>query len=219
MSQKNPDTISHATDWTKYYSDKKSWFSTYTQQFTLRCVLDCISKYLDCNKIDIMELGGGNSCFAADICKNARVGRYDIADNNGLAIQLFERQTLLADEQEGILIDLSAEVQNEGKEKYDFVYSIGLIEHFRGKDIKKVIDRHFDYVKSGGIVLVSFPTPTLKYRITRKLMELMHVWKFYDEKPLCWEDVQDYFELNGDVKGHYINRKLPLTQMLIIVRK
>lgn len=219
MKRKSDDEINAATDWTKYYSSKKSWFSTYTQQFTLKCILECIRKYLDCGKIDIMELGGGNSCFAADICKSVRAGKYDIADNNELAVQLFEEQTLLAEQHKGILIDLSKEISYEEKEKYDFVYSVGLIEHFRGGDIKNVIDKHFDYAKPGGVVLVSFPTPTLKYGITRKLMEWVHVWRFFDEIPLRWENVKGYFESNGDVKENYINRKLLLTQMLVIVRK
>ena len=219
MCQRNFDKINRTTDWTKYYSNRKSWFSTYTQRFTLRCILNCILRYVDCDKIDIMELGGGNSCFASDICQSVMVRKYAIADNNELAVQLFNKQTLLADVHKGVLVDLSKETHTEEKEKYDFVYSIGLIEHFRGEDVKRLIDRHFDYVKSGGVVCVSFPTPTLKYRIIRKLMELMHIWRFYDEKPLQWEDVKDFFLLNGDIKEHYVNRKLPLTQMLVIVRK
>ena len=117
------------------------------------------------------------------------------------------------------LVDLLDRDIDLSSMKYDFVYSIGLIEHFVGDDIGEVINKHFSCCSENGIVMISFPTPTFKYILIRKLMEAVNKWQFYDEIPLRWEEVKKYFEANGEVKTHFINRKLPLTQMIVVTKK
>jgi 2-polyprenyl-3-methyl-5-hydroxy-6-metoxy-1,4-benzoquinol methylase len=46
----------------------------------------------------------------------------------------------------------------EPDEKFDFVYSVGFIEHF--EDYQSVAQRHWGMVKPGGLMLLSVPTPT-----------------------------------------------------------
>lgn len=113
----------------------------------------------------------------------------------------------------------TVECKENIRKKFDFVYSVGLVEHFLGEDIVEIIDNHFACTKDDGIVVITFPTPTLKYKITRKIMEIMKCWQFYDECPLCWDEVEEYFQRNGRVLEHTINRKLFLTQMVVVVRK
>lgn len=221
------DEIDRPTDWTKYYEQKKSWFSTYTQKFTLREIIRAINQYVGDKDIDILELGGGNSCFAKNVCENVSVSNYDIVDNNELAVKLFERQNLNS-KHKALLVDLLNGGDSEYKDfinggskrkQYDFVYSIGLIEHFRGGDIDTIIKRHFEFCKDGGVVFISFPTPTVKYRSIRFLMELVNAWQFWDEKPLKFDQVKRAFEKDRIVLEQFINRKLPLTQMVVVVRK
>lgn len=215
--ENNQATIMRQTDWTKYYEKPKSIFSAFTQHFTLEKLISIINKYLRTDTIDILEFGGGNSCFAHDLLKNLNVRTYAIIDSNELAIEKAKERY---PQMECYLTDARSENCKEYiHKKYDFVYSVGLIEHFREKDIKKIIDNHFKYVKKDGIVAISFPTPTLKYRITRKIMEYLRCWQFYDEKPLCWEEVKEYFSENGVVIEYHINRKLFLTQMIVVTRK
>nr|WP_308624396.1 hypothetical protein [uncultured Eisenbergiella sp.] len=94
---------------------------------------------------------------------------------------------------------------------YDVVNSTGLIEHFQDTDIQKVIDAYFELIQKNGLIVLTFPTPTLLYRIVRKVMELIGMWQFWDESPLRWEQVNNFFEAKGYVLDHYINRALPLT--------
>ena len=64
------------TDWTAYYKGRKSWLSAYTQKFTFQKILYVIDRYLETEVktgLQIAELGGGNSCFAGNLC-NARNG-------------------------------------------------------------------------------------------------------------------------------------------------
>lgn len=69
------------TDWDAYYTKKKSFFSTFTQRYTLEYIERAINKYVK-DKCDVLELGGGNSCFAGAVTKNVnQVERYDIIDN------------------------------------------------------------------------------------------------------------------------------------------
>ena len=207
------------TDWTKYYENKKSWFSAYTQKFTLRIILQAMELYLDKNRaIEVLELGGGNSCFAESICKAKNIETYDIVDNNKLAVDLFNKKNLNIRHHLGIQQDLLRLEESFPVKKYDFVYSIGLIEHFRGDDVKTIIARHFKYCAKGGMVLITFPTPTRKYIFIRKCMELVGIWQFYDEKPVRYEAVKGTFEKCGNVRSHFINKRLPLSQMVVIAK-
>jgi predicted SAM-dependent methyltransferase len=42
----------------------------------------------------------------------------------------------------------------------DICFSVGLIEHFTEEDLPRVVSAHFDVVRPGGLVVISFPTPT-----------------------------------------------------------
>lgn len=213
------DEIIERTDWTQYYKGKRSWISSFTQRYTLESILVAMNEYVN-NESDIRicEMGGGNSCFAIKICEKKGVRTYDIIDSNELAVRLFGKMHLAAKYYRGICRDLLMDDTGE-KSKYDFVYSVGLIEHFRGKDIRTMISRHFEFCKDDGIVLITFPTPTKKYIFTRKLMEFFGVWRFHDEKPIRYEEIEDCFKAHGEVLEHYINRKLYLTQEIVITRK
>lgn len=207
------------TDWDRYYHQKKSFFSVYTQRFTLELIEDAIDKY--CSEgTTLVELGGGNSCFAKNLCKDKNViCRYDIVDSNEYSVNLFKEQKLSGVLCEGRCFDLK---DNEGLKidrRYDFVYSIGLIEHFISEERSRVIQSHYKFCRPGGIVFISFPTPTLKYRIIRKGMELTHTWQFWDEHPLTEDMVKADMIKDGNILDIKLNKKLPLSQMVMIGRK
>lgn len=207
------NTIAQATDWTTYYSRPKSKFSTSTQKITLSKLAAYINKYAD-GEIDIIELGGGNSCFAQELIERLNVISYSIVDNCEIAVEKFKQMNLpgcayMADLTEG-------NIGEEIEKRFDVVYSVGLIEHFRGKDIEKVIASHFRLCKQGGIVLISVPTPTLQYRFIRKMMEVFKVWGFPDERPLRYNEISSIIERYGKVQAYRINRKLPLTQLMVV---
>lgn len=206
------------TDWTKYYEAPKSKFSAITQRVTLKRIVWLIEKYLlEEGRLDIIELGGGNSCFAEGIVGKINVSTYSIVDNNELSIEKAKKK--------GIPIKcyccdvLSDMEMRKIPNNYHVSYSVGLIEHFRGEDIDKIIDAHFKLISDDGLVIITFPTPTIQYRIIRKTMEKLGVWQFWDEKPLRWEDVRAVFERNGTVLYHKINYQLPLTQMIVVAKK
>lgn len=101
-------------------------------------------------------------------------------------------------------------------EKADIVFSTGLIEHFDPAGTQIVIKNHFHLAKPNGIVLLTFPTPTTKYRFTRKAMEIVHMWKFYDERPLDVNEVINAAAPFGVLQKSFLMRKMPLTQQMLI---
>lgn len=203
------------TNWTEYYNSKKSFFSKITQKVTSNIILNVLKSKLE-KRIDIMECGGGNSCFSERICNQWEINRYDIVDFNELAVKMFNDKELNVLNKTGIMADLLT--GNLPNKKYDFVYSVGLIEHFTGSDVVKIIERHFEMCKPGGYVLITFPTPTIQYKLTRKLMEFCGVWKFWDEKPIIYKDIVDAFNRFGIVEEEFINRKIPLTQQVVLIK-
>lgn len=224
MNQKSGSkNHSNKTDWTTYYERKRSFFSTFTQRSTLSLINKFydMTGYASNNKsisnYSVIELGGGNSCFANNFCERNTVRSYDIIDNNELSVQLFEKLELGAVSHKGFLINLTEDTNP--KSQYDFVYSIGLIEHFNSVERSMVIKNHFQYCKNKGYVLISFPTPTRKYRFWRKIMEILGLWQFWDETPLYYKDVKHDIEKYGNILKVELNKKLFLTQMLIFVKK
>ena len=161
---------------------EKQIFICHTENY-IEKLLSFIEKYAN-NSCDIIELGGGNSCFAQDLVDKCKVNieSYSIVDNCSVAVERFIMMRLSG---EAYLADLTSDsVLTEIDKEYDVVFSVGLIEHFRGLDIEKIIANHFQLCKTGGMVLISVPTPTVQYCFIRKCMEILKVWQFPDEKPI-----------------------------------
>lgn len=205
------------TDWTNYYQKPKSRISTMTQKITLRELVRLIKKYVTVDKLKIMECGGGNSCFATNMSAALDVEYYDIADKCKLGIEKAQTNRTIRN---ACYADLTTELDsNIAEKKYNFVYSVGLVEHFPEAEQKRVIENHFALCEKGGYVLITAPTPTLKYRFIRKCMELLHVWQFWDECPMQLTELAQKMAPYGKIVSAGINRRLPLTQCIVIVLK
>jgi len=104
-------------------------------------------------------------------------------------------------------------------EQYDVVFSVGLIEHFSPEDTIKSIAAHFDYLKFNGICIITFPTPTWLYKLTRKMAELMGLWIFHDERPLKMVEVITEVQKYGVIRHTSITWPIFLTQGVVVVSK
>lgn len=209
------NTAYESTDWTAYYSKPKSKFSSSTQKITLEKLAIYMTEYAG-QEIDVLELGGGNSCFAQGLMKKVNIRSYSIADNCELAVNKFKQMNIPGN---AYLVDLTSRNALDGiEQRFDVVYSVGLIEHFRGGTIEKIIETHFGLCKPGGLVIISVPTPTTQYRIIRKMMEILKVWGFPDEKPLKGIELCPIIKQKGKILISEINWKLPLTQLIFVVK-
>ncbi|QCK88184.1 class I SAM-dependent methyltransferase [Phreatobacter aquaticus] len=104
------------------------------------------------------------------------------------------------------------------KQKGDLVYSVGLIEHFEPKDTARMIHAHFEAAIPGGLVLITYPTPTLPYRTIRGAAEMLGVWKFHDERPLAYDEVGREMEKYGQIIFRKMNWFIGLTQEILVAR-
>jgi cyclopropane fatty-acyl-phospholipid synthase-like methyltransferase len=100
----------------------------------------------------------------------------------------------------------------------DVVFSVGLIEHFTPEGTRDVARRHFECVKHGGIVIITAPTPSWLYRMTRSAAERLGIWQFPDERPLLPQEILRAGEGLGTPLRSSTLWPLVLTQQAIIWR-
>ena len=180
---------SSATDWTRYYETVPAT-AKLTRRYTTAVLLKAIQGHASPaggdGRLSIVEIGGANSCFLDRILSEVDCRSYDVVDTNeyGLSLLAAKREAngvLRLNHQSVLALSLDAGA--------DLVFSVGLVEHFNPSETRRAIHAHFDVLRPGGIAIISFPTPTLLYRITRKTIELLGMWKFHDERPLTAGEV------------------------------
>ena len=209
-------SVKKKTDWNKYYSNN-SLIVPFTRKITTKVLLDCFKQYFQSNsEINICELGGGNSCFYDPISLNFPFINYTIIDNNKLSVDLFLNKTRTK-KTEAFLRNLLKD--NLPKKKFDLVFSVGLIEHFDEIGTAKIIDSHISLLKKDGILLITFPTPTFLYKTSRFLISVIGKWKFYDERPLNFLEVEKTLLKKTKIISKQINWKIFLTQGIIVAVK
>ncbi len=206
--------MNNKTDWDKYYN-KPYKTASFTRKITGGALIDVIQKFSNSESLSVTELGGGNSCFFDTFIKKLTIIKYNIIDNNQLSIDLANKRSGVIDANLGDVLNISG----DNIEKTDLVYSVGLIEHFSPENTKKAIETHFEIVKDGGFVIMTFPTPTILYRLVRYFAELFGVWIFYDERPLKIDEVTRACATNGELLYKKIIWSIFLTQYIVVWRK
>jgi len=204
------------TDWDRYYC-KPYKTATFTRKITEGILHRLIRQYVPHENIafSICELGGANSCFYEGIKYQYNPAQYLIIDNNELGLERFSQRIDCNDS----VILKNEDILNLGKcQTLDLVFSVGLIEHFGIDDTKKAIAAHFQLLKPQGIAIISFPTPTLLYRITRFLFELLGLWIFHDERPLRREEVANTINKFGTILYDKVIWLIFLTQRIVVVK-
>jgi putative flippase GtrA len=206
-----------ATNWDAYYKTVPAT-AKLTRKYTSSVLLSMIERFTpeSGRAKAILEIGGANSCFLDQIVDRIQPKSYTIVDTNEYGLKLLEGKT-----REGCQLELRQEnVLNLGLENQaDLVFSVGLIEHFYPADTRKAVLAHFDVLKPGCCLIVTFPTPTLLYRISRGFLETFSLWKFPDERPLQPREVINTLRERGEVLEEKLLWPLILTQYLVVVRK
>ena len=169
-----------STDWDEYYSEPFP-AAKLARQISSQRIRGLLTTFAQLERLKIAELGGGNSFIAGDIIGNLDVQEYQVVDSNQRSLELlssrFNEYSCVTSKRADVLL-------LEEECRFDIVFSVGLIEHFSEKNTERAIQSHFHMCKPGGIVLLTFPTPTFLYRSIRGVAELLGIWKFPDERPL-----------------------------------
>jgi SAM-dependent methyltransferase len=207
-----------ATDWNQYYRSVPAT-ATITRKYTTAVLLAMMRRFgmpSETSGLSIVEIGGANSCFIDSILAGIGVRRYDVIDTNEFGLSLLARR--FGDTPTVRLFRENVLDLTYGR-RADLVFSVGLVEHFAPAETHKAVLAHFDVLRPGGTLILTFPTPTLLYRTTRRLIEACGMWKFPDERPLKPGEVLASIRERGEIL--YCKTLWPqiLTQYLVVVRK
>jgi len=217
FTRRNADAL--ATDWDEYYKHITPT-ARLTRRYTAAQLVDAMHRYAapaaGANDLSIVEIGGANSCFLDTILARIGCRSYDVVDTNSYGLSLLEnriRNNGIVRLHEDNVLAMSLDGQA------DVVFSVGLVEHFESCQTREAVLAHFKALRPGGIAIITFPTPTLLYRVTRTLAEALNVWKFPDERPLPPEEVRASIRECGEVLHDRTLWPLVLTQHLVVAKK
>jgi SAM-dependent methyltransferase len=201
------------TDWDGYY-ERPFPAASVTRRYTGYRLSSLLRRFLPNRKLRIAELGGANSCFYQTLASDLNFSEYRIVDNNPVGLKRSEAMSS---------VDSRLAVENHDVltwkgEGFDLVYSIGLIEHFDHAGTAEVVRRHFMAANPGGLVLISVPTPTLPYRVTRSAAEIFGLWKFPDERAMDFTELHETAASLGTLLHKEILWPLILTQVMAAYR-
>jgi glycosyltransferase involved in cell wall biosynthesis len=212
-------SLAKTTDWNAYYANVPRT-AKWTRRYTTAALLEAVRMHASApqgdGRLAVVEIGGANSCFLDPILAGIGCRCYDVVDTNEYGLSLLaakwpESGVLRLHQQDVLHLRMPAEA--------DMVFSVGLVEHFDPAGTRRAVQAHFDALRPGGIAIISFPTPTWLYRITRKCIELLGMWKFHDERPLRHDEVIASIQECGEVLSAKTLWPLFLTQELIVARK
>jgi spermidine synthase len=210
--------MQRATDWDEYY-ERPFASAKLTRRYTGRWLASAMGNHLpDRPQIEVVEFGGGNSCFFRDLVSSLPISRYEVVDLNEKSLRLFEGQAREVPSVSTATHRADLLRQTPVVAPADVVFSVGLIEHFDVEGTKEVARRHFSCVKEGGIVIITAPTPTWLYRMTRGAAEQIGVWKFPDERPLSAAEILEAGEGLGPLLLNQTLWPLVLTQQAVVWR-
>jgi glycosyltransferase involved in cell wall biosynthesis len=213
------EAVNQATDWDRYYTNIP-FTAKLTRRYSTAVLLNALKRHAVSTtaggQLSIIEIGGANSCFIDAILCRIRCRAYHVIDTNQYGLSLLEKRVgpseVVQLHQQSVL-DLSMDLQA------DVVFSVGLVEHFDPAETRQAVLAHFDILRPGGIVIITFPTPTLLYRSVRALIERVGMWKFPDERPLAPAEVLAAIGERGAILEQKTMWPLLLTQHVIVARK
>lgn len=204
-----------ATDWDGYYQ-RPFAAASLTRKITTARLLQNIQSVASGGIGSIFEWGGANSCFVDALYAALQPQRYTVADNNRLGLELLQRRAL---RHPGLTALPDDVLHPSGQAQADLVFSVGLIEHFDRQGTAQAIRSHFDCARPGGLVLISFPTPTWLYRLTRALAERLGCWRFPDERALRFDEVLPEMQRYGECLRQDLIWPIVLTQGMLVFCK
>lgn len=205
-----------ATDWDAYYRAVPSYTSV-TRRISAAKLARLFRQFIINPPVSFCELGGANSCFVEGLGQALPIKSYHVIDLNELGLSLLggKRVPFPLTHENGDVLQLPKATQDN----FDVVYSVGLIEHFDREGTAAAIASHFAVCRPGGLVLITFPTPTAPYRAIRAIAEMTGKWSFHDERPLGFSEVLATAEKHGELLHRSINWMIGLTQGYVVLRK
>lgn len=211
-------SASTKSDWSEYYQNNDYAVPEFIDNALWRNYERMLRKHLADHRAPIVvtELGGANSVYYRRFKESFNIQKYNIVDNNEVGLKLFPH----TDDPQVTLnnIDLMEPLPAWLLGSSDVVVSSGLIEHFTPADTERLLKLHFDVSRPRGLVLVSFPTPTLIYRGFRRFLEMTGKFPPLYERPILESEIQPIVNALGETLDCYKIWTTILTQLFFVVR-
>ena len=208
-----------STDWNRYYLSVPPT-AKLTRRYSTSVLLHAIERYATASHADgrlsIVEIGGANSCFLDAILAKFHCRSYDVIDTNEYGLSLLSDRV---GESKVVRLRRASVFEHTLEAAADVVFSVGLVEHFEPSETRAAVLAHFDLLRPGGTLIVTFPAPTRLYRITRALIGALGMWRFPDERALRPREVTSAIRERGELVWEKTLWPLLLTQHLIVARK
>jgi SAM-dependent methyltransferase len=111
--------------------------------------------------------------------------------------------------------------KSEPEKTYDFVFSIGFVEHF--EDFNAILDKHAAYLKPGGKILILIPNKRYVRRVYGYLVDYKNL-KAHNLKCMSLKTFRDFGKRNGlkinrlEYRGGFpfsVHQKLNIFQKII----
>ncbi|MEZ5285801.1 MAG: glycosyltransferase [Vicinamibacterales bacterium] len=208
------------TDWTAYY-DSVPVTARLTRKYAGRRLVAALAQAARASAPvrHVMEFGGASSCFLDRVCLALRPATYVVVDTNARGLSRLQSWHPPAGVQTALELVQHDVRHMDERPPVDVVFSVGLIEHFDVAGTREVLDAHLAMVRPGGAVVVSYPTPTWLYVVTRRVLESLRLWKFPDERPLRFDEVEAAVGGRAAVIERRVLWPLLLTQEMVVLVK
>ena len=166
---------------------------------------------------NIVELGGGNSLFLRAFRRRFPHAALTAIDTNGLGLRLLRAQ--FAGDPRLLTINAMCSLRSTSLSAPISCSAWASSSTSVPKRQPEPSREHFAHACPGGLVLITFPTPTWLDRLVRSSAERVGVWAFPDERPLQLDEVADTVRNDGEVFRVFVNWSIVLTQGVVIARK
>jgi hypothetical protein len=204
------------TDWEAYYR-RAFWPAALTRRHTGQVLLRLCRRFAPrpASGLVVAELGGADSCFYNALVRGLRPRQYHAIDSCAPGLERLAARRLPGVETVLHHQDVLAALPGL---RADLVFSVGLIEHVALADLPRAVAAHFELAAPGGLVIMSFPSPTWLYRLSRAVAEALGLWRFPDERPLARAQVLPLLEPSGRELASAIIWPIFFTQTIMAVR-
>jgi len=184
MLKKNKQT--EAQDWNHFWGKEKSTFSKVS--WSKKRILNLLQSYLDQDK-KILDAGCGSGFFSKTFCDLAlKTVSIDYSDEAlGLTEKMTEGRACVI-KKDLLLPGLSEEIG----ERFDVIFSDGLLEHFSAADQKRIFMNLVSLLADEGVVITFVPNQWSPWQLVRPLM-----MPGIKETPFVLEDLVDLNQESG----------------------
>lgn len=185
------------TDWTTHWRKNYGNFAWKTGVWRITRAYKSLLKNVNLQNpnLKILELGSGSGINSLTMAKILKAKAITLVDYNELAIDI--SQQVLKNAAMHIKFLNNNILYLNLTEKFDIVHSEGLIEHFYGKDRMLAFQKHVDFCKEGGFIIIFVPYKSIQYNVFKWLYARRGRW-IWDEEPFSKQELYKlckYFDL------------------------